>query len=180
MSITSIVQNAQPLHVCTFSFHDKQYIQERLKTAEREKVVLREKEIPIGNRMEDFFKAGQVIIRVYDENDDINDKPPHILIRGKKASIDKVESLLDNLLNIPSKSDGKDITPLSVPSSVDLTNKPTSLIDRVNALGDAIGVVLDSSHSLDSKVSSLEAELFGHVSQGTFNERIRLLEKAIG
>ena len=79
--------------------------------------------------MKDFFKVRQFIIKAHDESEDINDKPPFILIKGKKTPLYKVESLLNDLLNIWSKSHAEDIIPLPVSSSADSINKASSLID---------------------------------------------------
>ena len=92
------------------------------------------------------------------------------MIKGKKISKEKVEFLLNNLLNILLKLDGEDIIQLSVLSFADLTKNPTSLINLSSSLGSKI--VLYSYYLVNSKVSSLEAKLFRHLSHRTFIKQI--------
>ena len=126
---------------------------------------------------------GRVNIQVCDDRNNINDihnEAPFVLLEGDHLSVNKAESLINELFRVPAQIETENTMSMPEMTFSSANNDSRSLIDRVETLQSILGVKLNTADTLKRKVASLEIELLGNAQKGTLTERISALENETG
>lgn len=120
---------------------------------------------------------GRVNIQICDDN---NQNAPFVLLEGDHVSVNKAESLINEIFRVPAQAETENTMSMPDMNISNANNDSRSLIDRVETLQSILGVKLNTADTLKRKVAALEIELLGNAQKGTLTERISALENETG
>merc|ERR1712232_382832 len=133
---------------------------------------LKELQAEAGGRVEIHVRDGMNVNGWHDKNE-----RPYLLVEGEASCVCKAESLIMDMMQIPGR---EKIDTENNRNFSNTNNYGKSVLDRVHALSNEVGLKFSPDEPLCSKVMRLENEVFSNVKSGTIKERVSFLEKEMG